>query len=483
MTLPDHSESFSDGAVPFATQTAQEITVGFGVSSSGTAATLSGPYLRAADVITDFGYGPLTQWACFQLSENKGVPIYLSRVTGSTAGASSAVTASGSGPTVTLSGAPYDDYAAAQVKIITGGTRATATFKYTLDGVNWSQEIVTAATYVIPNSGITVNFATGTYVAAETYSWTSTAPYYSASDFGTAYDQADAAGVAWKSGHLLGQVGGATDADKATALGVLIAAAKAKIAASLAAHRIRVLILEGPAVTDATAGDAALAAVTDALDSTSMAVVADFCTLTSAIDGLSYTRSAAWPAVARMRAVGRKIDPAWVALGPLCGASGALTAIRHDEYKREGLNSKRFVTLRTYEGEPGFYLTNFWLFSPPGSDYRYIQMRRVINDAARLARARMLRFVSGGVRTYPGAPNTPSGKVAGAILEEDALSIEGVVNDLLAREITNKGDAEKVWIEIVRTNALKTDETLKYRCRARLPGYVKFIEGEFGFAI
>jgi len=54
---------------------------------------------------------------------------------------------------------------------------------------------------------------------------------------------------------------------------------------------------------------------------------------------------------------------------------------------------------------------------------------------------------------------------------------------VLLREITAKGDAEKVWIEITRTNPLKLDETLKYRLRVRMPGYISIIDAEFGFAI
>lgn len=485
MTLPDQTERFTDGAVPFATGDATEVSVLFGVASSGAEATLMGPYLRTDDVLADFTSGVLVQAAAKELAENKGLPIFLSRVRASAAGANSAVTQSGTGPAITLTGTPVDDYPNAQIAILLGGARATATFKYTLDGVTWSQPIVTAATYALGASGITAGFAVGTYVATETYSWASTAPYYSTSDLGAAYVQADTAGIPWKSGHVLGQVGGAADSDKATAFGTLVAACKTLLATSLAAHRIRSLLLEAPAVADTLAGDTALAAVIDPLDCKQLNYAAGFCWMTSPVDGLSYKRSAAWPAFARMRGIGRKEDPKFVGRGPLCAQTGALTAIEHDEYKREGLNGHRAITLRTYEGkgEKSFYITNYWQFAVPGSDYRYVQHWRVISDCARLARAYMLDKIGSDTRTYPGAPNTPEGKVAGAILEEEALTIEGGVNDMLFREVTSKGDCQKVWIEIGRTNPILTDEMLKYRLRLRMPAYVGIIDAEFGFAI
>jgi hypothetical protein len=483
MTLPDHNESFVDGAVPFATQSAQEITVLFGTASAGPEATLQGPYLRTDDVLADFTSGVVVQAAAKELSENRGVPVYISRVHATTAGANGTVTHSGTGPLITLSGTPVDDYQNAQIAIVAGGTLGTATFEYTLDGVTWSQPIVTAATYALGASGITANFPSGTYVAAETYSWASTAPYYTTTDLAAAYAQADSAGVPWKTGWVLGQVGGANDAAKATAFGTVIAACKSLLATSLAAHRIRALVLEAPAVADTLAGDTALGAVIDALDCKQIAISYGFCFMKSPLDGLVYKRSSAWPAISRIRGIGRAEDPKWVGRGPLCKDTSALLSIEHDEYKREGPNGHRLITLRTFEGLSGFYITNAWLFAVPGSDYRYVQMWRVISDAARIARATMLPLVGKGVRTYPGAPNTPDGKVAGAILEEDAVSIEGKVNDVLLREITAKGDAEKVWIEITRTNPLKLDETLKYRLRVRMPGYISIIDAEFGFAI
>lgn len=481
MTLPDHNESFTDGAIGFSTGAADDVFMGFGVCSGGVADTVYGPFLRADKIVEQLGDGPLVEWGGHQLEVAAGKPIYLTKVTGSVAGANSAVAASGSGPAVTLTGNPRDDYDA-QVKITRGGTRGTATFKYTLDdGETWSHELVTAATYVIPGTGITVAFALGTYVLDETYSWTSTSPGYDGDDLTAAYDVADASGVAWTVGHVIGQPTGASDAARATALATLIAAAGTLVDSSRTTkHRLRALVLEVPDVADDDSGDAALKAAIDSVSlyNKQLALVGGFCFLRSPVTKRLHRRSSAWPAVSRARQFARHIDPGWVGGGAL---HKSVERIEHDEYKREGLNALRITTLRTYEDAQGFFVTNFWLFAPPGSDYRYLPHWRVLSRSSKIARARMLKIIGEGFDTYPDP--APEGKVVGALTEEEAKNLESDVNELLFRKVTSTGEASKVWIEIDRTRDVKRTEYLGYRLRARMDGVVKFIEQEAGFAL
>lgn len=83
------------------------------------------------------------------------------------------VTQSGASPAVTLSGTPTE-IIYGRIEIVTGGARGVATFRYTTDGENYVGDITTAATYALGDTGVTLNFATGTYVANEIYQWTST---------------------------------------------------------------------------------------------------------------------------------------------------------------------------------------------------------------------------------------------------------------------------------------------------------------------
>jgi hypothetical protein len=68
-------------------------------------------------------------------------------------------------PTVTISGHPLDTFPSVTIDITTGGARGTAVFRYSLDGkTTWAESsITTAASVVLGSTGLTANFATGTY--------------------------------------------------------------------------------------------------------------------------------------------------------------------------------------------------------------------------------------------------------------------------------------------------------------------------------
>ena len=94
------------------------------------------------------------------------------------ASVASSVTKSGTGPNVTLTGTPTLT-ASCVIKVILGGAVATATFQYSTDGgTTWSETKTTAATYLIPGTGLTAAFASGTYVADDTYSFTTALPSF-----------------------------------------------------------------------------------------------------------------------------------------------------------------------------------------------------------------------------------------------------------------------------------------------------------------
>jgi len=82
----------------------------------------------------------------------------------------SAVTQTGTGPVVTLTGTALVS-ADLVIKIRLGGAVATATFDWSTDGgVTWvATAVVTASTVLLGSTGITANFAAGTYVIATTY--------------------------------------------------------------------------------------------------------------------------------------------------------------------------------------------------------------------------------------------------------------------------------------------------------------------------
>jgi hypothetical protein len=148
------------------------VQVVIGVASAGTVGQIVATK-SPATLASTFGWGPLPEAAA--LTCLAGGTVLAIRATSSTAGASTAVTTSqGTGGSTgtsvtTVTGVPFDTYFV-QVNYTLGGTIATGPIAFTisLDG-NRTQspvvQITVANTYVIPGTGITLNFAAGTKVA------------------------------------------------------------------------------------------------------------------------------------------------------------------------------------------------------------------------------------------------------------------------------------------------------------------------------
>ncbi len=113
-----------------------------GVSSGGnTAGTTAACYEfdSPGDVLANVGYGPGPEGiaAGIRVSETRQV---FCRVNGSIAGTNSAVTKTGSGPSITLAGVPRDSYTG-KIKVTKGGANGTATAQIALDGGTYGPTI------------------------------------------------------------------------------------------------------------------------------------------------------------------------------------------------------------------------------------------------------------------------------------------------------------------------------------------------------
>lgn len=80
------------------------------------------------------------------------------------------VVETGTSPAMTVTGTPIALGYSLKVIITTGGARGTAAFKWSIDGgVTYTLGVLTAATVVLGASGLTLAFATGTYVLNDSY--------------------------------------------------------------------------------------------------------------------------------------------------------------------------------------------------------------------------------------------------------------------------------------------------------------------------
>lgn len=108
--------------------------------------------------------------------------------------------------------------------------------------------------------------------------------------------------------------------------------------------------------------------------------------MTSAVSARQYKRPVAWIEAVRESSIDPKVDPAQVDLGPLPGvriSDENGNPDDHDETIYPGLDDARFTTLRSWDGRPGVYVNNGRMFSAVGSDFIYVQLRRVMNVAAK----------------------------------------------------------------------------------------------------
>lgn len=486
MTTPDHTETIRDGGMGFSGPDVDDVLAVVGASSSGTPNQVYG-FTNPQDAIDTLGDGPGVEALVHHLSIRKGLCLFVTP-TLSVAGATSAVTLSGTGPSpgVTISaGTPRDSYAW-KVKIKKGGVVGTSTFSYSLDGGDtWSGDIATAATYVVPHTGITLGFTAGTYVKDDVYSATSTAPMYSTTNFGTAFDALITDGRAFSMLHQVGSPGGATDADKATAWAGFASAVQTKLATAFSTnHKPLRAFLDAADIADDSSGDTLIAAAFLAVVAERVCTFAGFCELESLVTpGAVYKRPAMWPAVGRARNVKPGRDPARV-----CGNQSTfeplpyVRSLYHDEDKRGTLDAMRLGTLRTFadQNPQGFYITNAPLLSATGSDFVYVQHGRVMDMACRVVRPEMLKVLSDELRTYPSP--APSGKVAGAIVEQDALDIDARVSKKLNAKVIATQNAVRATVAVVRDDVLTNpDSKLRTKVRVKPYFYPKVLETELGF--
>jgi hypothetical protein len=462
MTLiPDVTTTIKDGALGLTGATPEQVHAVIGMCTSGTPNTLY-QFVDKGALVDELVGGPAVEAAAHSL-DVAGGPIIVVPIDGSVAGVVGDIEKDGSSQTdVGTTGDPTDAFELA-VLITLGGARGTARFKYALDyhnpnGPTWSDEIVTAATYALPDlTGLTLTFANVTYVVDDVYAGDCTAPGYTAGDLEDALQALIDDPREWGFVHIVGQASSVTNSAG------IAAQAKSQIEAAATSFRYAFAVVECADDTDSNiAGNASFLS----FSSTRVGVCAGFEEFKSAINGRVQKRSIAFDYCARLSAISISTDPAEID-PPL---SGAVELLR-DEQTSQVLDPKRFTTARTIVGLTGFFITNGRMMAPSGSDFKYVQHRRVMDRACSIARPALLRYLSKGVLTNDD----------GTIDEAEAVRIESNINAALDQQLMAKGHVQSISILVDRTNNIISTETLKVKVRLRPKGYLKFIELEIGF--
>ncbi len=430
--------------------------------------------------VETLGRGPLTSQVCHSLLVSGG-PVYACRVASTTQGAAGAVNKisyTASTGTITTSGVAFGAYQA-RVEIMLTGTLGAGRFRFSLDnGRAFSEELTIpgSGTYEIPNTGVVLTFAPGGgpiyFERGDVHTFTATAPHYGATEVGLACDAlltylGITPAAVFKALILTGV--NTTGSAAATLFGAL----SVRLAGLFASHRFFRAMLDAGSLDTRENVKTALAAVAD----TRICAVYGEADIAAGdgFAGLGAPRSPALMAVAA-RAQGSLMstDLARFADGPLKG----VLKIYHDESIIEEMDAAKIATLRTHEGEEGFYITNAWLKSPNGSDFRYWQHGRCMDEACRVVAQKQKLFLSISLATTP----------TGTIEESEAKTREGVVRRALENELMlpkniegTTGHVSEVGYTIDRSTDLLRTEEMQTEVAIRPRGYVKSISTQLGF--
>lgn len=469
MTVPSFNVTQLDGNLGRTLDTSKVLAMA-GISSAG-AETTPQMMTRVESVIAEYGYGPLVDYASFAIKQY-GIPVLCSRVPETAAGEASAVTSIKTGTsTVTINGTeePNNDYEGYWI-CVTGGTIGIAgiTFKWSLDGgrtLSAETALGTANTFSFPDAGtLGLSFGTGTLVAGDYFTFQTVSATWGASDLTDSVEALGNHSAQWEG---LSIVGALTTEDFAAV--ELVKTAMVNRGRDI--HWTGGYRLRTPGEPEATYLAAAIAEF--GTNSTYSGICYDGCRVSSATDGRRYKRS---PNILYAPMVLTQSEEMDVALTTLGALPATITDENgnpedHDESITPGADDAGFVTLRTWPGDTGVYFNNPRIYSSPGSDYEFMQHRRVVNLALRAVRLFFRRRLSKAIRVN---------KRTGYILETEAREIEKGATAILTKYLLAKPKASAVACTVSRVDAILTTKTLTANIAITPLGYPKTIELSIG---
>jgi hypothetical protein len=475
MTAPSISFTIQSSGLGNVAPSPAGVVAIFGCSSGGVANTVQDSYRRADTLVTDYGYGPGPDLAaqCIQ----SGIPTQFVKVTTSTPGAAGAVTHTGTGTSVmTITGASFDSYSIIVTPTLSGtvGTAPEPSFTISLDGGNTTSRSITMPvsgvyTGLAATTGLTLNFTAATMVSGDTYTSTATAPTWVAADVATAIEALRTNVREFGLGYVTGACS-KTQADTILAEVVQFLSLDKFVRFIVQARGINT----GGGETEAQ-WMAAISADYATFTTDYMSVAAGEARVTSALTGVQFRRNIGKLAIVRAgrRNIGRDIGA--VADGALCPNYGGtdntgplagvpVDTVYHDEKLNPGLDANRFITVTSFTGITGYYITNPNVMCSPTSDFTLLQYGRVMDEAASIVRNYFTQLLSTDVRLS---------RKTGFILERDALAIESGCNTELNAGIVNNGQASAAQCVVSRVDDISVTKTLTVTVSVIPLGYIK----------
>lgn len=480
MTFPVQNLSIIDPGIAV-TPPAANIPVISGIAIGGSGANNTILSInRISDVRTILGYGPLAEDVALAL-QSRGGPIYCIKHTPASAALSSAATTqagSVSPPAITVSGTPTDRFNLL-VTVVVGGVRGTATFKYSLDNFDssvvaptQSQVRTTAATFAIPNSGLTLNFPTGTYVAGDTYTLSTVPPEPTTTDLATV------ATLLQNHPELDFHLWLVSGAQPDSTTGAAFAAALAGDATALVTSYRFIRAFCDVGSTDTAAN---IHTADASWTSTRVCPGYGYVVRPSVLpyEGFSNRRTSCIGGIAvRAMSVPISNDLARFADGP----DNGVLKIEFDGFYNQQLDTDGVSTMRTWPGISGFFIAGGKLKAPFGSNFTDVQFGRIMDVACKTVYQAQLIYEADFFRTLTDG--------TGHIDPRDAATIESQVGNSLADVLTRPTNA-KGESGHVSGFSYKVDQTINIITSGQLVtkvgivpfGYAKDIETTLFFTL
>ncbi len=461
-----------------------------GVSSIGPVNDMQGFSVKQ-DLVDTFGQGPGPEDAC-RVLDIAGGPVFFMRLAAATTiGASGAVTktpaGSGTGTLVVTVAVANDSYRVI-VEIIKSGGVGVGEFRYSLDFTTNAEEssinnkgrtfsgaliIPAGGAFVIPDTGLTVTFADGAgpgfFDDGDTFRFDCTAPLFTVAELDAGFTALLLTTLDLATILLPGQ------STTAATAAVLFAAFNLQLTALQTQFRfVRGLMDAGSLEDDEDAAETAFASQ----QSSRISACYGFA------DIISSKPFVGWgvPQRTYVGLVGSRVASDKVSTDSARVASGAIpgvVAIRTDEDRTPQLNAADFTTMRTFQGEAGFYITQNILRSPSGSDFLFWQHGAVMDVASSTVIKAQQKFIKRSIRTNPD----------GSIDNTTALQMEADVQSAIRANLVDqtnedgdKGHISDFGYSIDRENDILASETLLTTTKIRPLAYPSIIDTTIGFS-
>jgi hypothetical protein len=462
---PSQSITIQSAGVQLATL-GQLFPVVFGTSSLGSNESVKF-YSNPNTLKSERGHGGLVEVGLSCIARAGGCIAV--KTSGSTAAANSAVTPTRVGTsvgTITVAGSSYYPHRVVVRIRETTSALGDGQFDYSLDGGNQFGAIRTipaGGTFTIPGTNLTITFILGVgtpdFEEGDEHAFTATPAEYSTTNIGDAVDA------------LLDSIGTRTFMRVMWTGRSASAAGAATMFAALETHMAtfdentyfaRSLMDVG---ADTTAN--AISAFAEVVDDDRIGAVYGEaeCAVRDSFEGWGTGRiPASW--VVMERAAGTRLDEN---LGrKASGSLRGVTAITDEEGTwghDEGLNTAftedhRIITLRSYRGETGFYVTNGFLKSAASSSFKYFDWGLVIDAMSHVVQREQDKELLKNAKVLQDGTGRLSPDYADPVEKKIRAALDNVIMKTPSVEPGQTGVASAIMYNIDRSADFLSSETL-----------------------